>query len=269
MFPLISFPIFGLSLSTSLFLDLCCALVAPFVLYFLFKKQVSFLKLAGLVLLVSASCWIGARLFHVVFERPDYFRAHPIEIFTRFEGMTFYGALGLGSLALFAWVRFALPPALRPKMLDISGISAAVIYGILRVGCFADGCCWGKLSRLPWAVRYFDQRSEMPYLGIPVHPVQLYDAFAGFLIGATLIYLFRTSRALQGRLIWVFFLLYSVARMITEGFRGDSYRGVGLVLGMSTSQLISAGLIIAAIVGLRATQLASSQGEPRGSAYAR
>jgi prolipoprotein diacylglyceryltransferase len=45
-------------------------------------------------------------------------------------------------------------------------------------------------------------------------------------------------------LVWMFFGLYSIARTLTESFRGDAYRGVDLLFGMSTSQLISSALLI-------------------------
>jgi phosphatidylglycerol:prolipoprotein diacylglycerol transferase len=255
MFPYITISLFGSStmMSTSLFLDLCCVPIAFVALWVAFKKELPLWKIFTMVFAVAASAWIGARLFHVIWERPDYFKAHPAEILTNFQGMTFYGALIAGFFTVLLLNRILIPKSIRARMLDVSAIIAAAFYGLLRIGCFADGCCWGKLSRLPWAVRFFDPNSEMPFLGIPVHPVQLYDSFAGFLIAGILIYLYRNQALLRGRLIWIFFCLYSIARVITENFRGDSYRGVNLFLGLSTSQLISVGLFTVGALALWAT----------------
>ena len=246
MYPLLTFG--SLALSTSIFLDLVCLALAPFVVYFALRGRLAFWR--GLVLAVGVAIagWVGARLFHVMVERPAYFLDHPGEILTSFEGMTFYGALGLGALAFFLGLRWLVPRAEHPRMRDLGAVVTACCYGILRVGCFADGCCWGRICGYPWAVRYLSPDSEMPYRGIPVHPVQLYDAFAGFLLAAILLQLPRAFPRLRGQGLWVFALLYPIARMLTEGYRGDAYRGVGLFLGMSTSQLISAALFLAAAV---------------------
>jgi phosphatidylglycerol:prolipoprotein diacylglycerol transferase len=250
MYPFVSISLFGSPtlVSTSLVLDFLCLLSAPFLLKLLVRKELSFTKILVLVFSTFVGAWIGARLFHVIWERPDYYRLHPAEIFTNFTGMTFYGALALGSLVFFGLSRFLASAPGRARVLDAGAVLGALFYGVLRIGCFADGCCWGKLCRYPWAVRYFNPESEMPYLGLPVHPVQLYDSFAGFVIAAILFSIFRSGiyrrkLELRGSLVWIFFGLYSVARMVTENFRGDSYRGVDLVLGMSTSQLISLGLL--------------------------
>jgi phosphatidylglycerol:prolipoprotein diacylglycerol transferase len=252
MFPQVTISLFGSTtiLSTSLFLDLCCVPIACLILFAFFKKTLPLWKQVAMVLGVALSAWVGARLFHVIWERPAYFRAHPSEVFTNFQGMTFYGALIAGFFAVLLFNDLFVPKHLRTRMLDVSAIIAALFYGILRIGCFADGCCWGRLCRYPWAVRFFNPSSEMPYLGIPVHPVQLYDAFAGFLIAGILIYLRKNYEILRGRLVWIFFCLYSVARTLTENFRGDSYRGVNLFLGLSTSQLISLGLFAIGLAAL-------------------
>jgi phosphatidylglycerol:prolipoprotein diacylglycerol transferase len=251
MFPYIT--IFNTMLSTSLVLDLCCVPIACFILYIAFKRQLPIWKQIAMVLAVASASWIGARLFHVVWERPEYFRAHPAEILTNFQGMTFYGALSAGFLAVLFMNQIFIPKNLRSRVLDVSAIIVAAFYGLLRIGCFADGCCWGKLCRLPWAVRFFNPNSEMPFIGLPVHPVQLYDSFAGLLIAGILIYFYQNFEALRGRLMWIFFCLYSIARMVTENFRGDSYRGVNLFLGLSTSQLISLGLFMFGAIALLLT----------------
>jgi phosphatidylglycerol:prolipoprotein diacylglycerol transferase len=250
MYPFVSISLFGSTtlVSTSLVLDFLCLLSAPFLFKFFLGSTLSFRKILLLVVGTFLGAWIGARLFHVIWERPDYFRAHPSEIFTSFTGMTFYGALALGSLVFFGLSRLYVFPQNRARVLDVGAILGALFYGILRIGCFADGCCWGRLCRYPWAVRYFNPESEMPYLGLPVHPVQLYDSFAGFVIAGILFSVSRSEfyrkNELQGSLVWMFFGLYSIARTLTESFRGDAYRGVDLLFGMSTSQLISSALLI-------------------------
>lgn len=204
------------------------------------RSELSLLRLLAVVLGVASSAYLGARVFHAAWERPAHFLAHPLahplELFTHFDGMTFYGALPFGLLALLGVSRFAVPFGARRALFDRVAIAAAFVVGILRIGCFANGCCWGKLAALPWSVRYFDENSVMPLLGLPVHPVQLYDAALGFGI-AGILSLFRSR--FQGRLIAGFLLIYASGRFFTEFFRGDSGRGDAVLWELSTSQVIS------------------------------
>lgn len=86
----------------------------------------------------------------------------------------------------------------------------------------------------------------MPYKGIPVHPVQIYDAALGFSIGLVLWVLWR-EKISRGRLFLIFAILYPISRFITEFYRADSFRGEDILLGLSTSQLISVALLTLAL----------------------
>lgn len=67
-------------------------------------------------------------------------------------GLEFYGGFMLASVVtlyyLWAWkhsVRWYL---------DIMAPSAALGLAFGRVGCFLNGCCWGAVCHLPWAVQF-------------------------------------------------------------------------------------------------------------------
>lgn len=205
-----------------------------------------------LVFGVGLFALVGGRLLHVFWEHPALLKT-PELIFSRWDGSVFYGGLGAGfvGMVLFSRILFSgqKHPEIWAKIWDGAAIATAMSYGILRLGCFAKGCCWGKMTGLPWAIRYLSRASVMPVLGIPVHPVQLYDSFLGFLIAGTLFVLRRMGR-FKGQLFPVFITLFSFSRFITEQFRGDSIRGVNVWLGLSTSQIISVALFITGIVSL-------------------
>jgi phosphatidylglycerol:prolipoprotein diacylglycerol transferase len=82
----------------------------------------------------------------------------------------------------------------------------------------------------------------MPYIGLPVHPVQLYDAFVGFLIFGLLIAVWR--KGLRGLGMPLFLVLSSIGRFITEFYRGDAYRGTDVMFHLSTSQSIAVVLFL-------------------------
>ncbi|MBX9767729.1 MAG: prolipoprotein diacylglyceryl transferase, partial [Bdellovibrionales bacterium] len=201
------------------------------------------LKVLWVVLGTSIATFVGARFLHVVWEMPSYYLQHPEEVLTHFEGMVLYGGLFAGAATFFLFLKKWVHPDNRGRAWDLAAIGAALTIGTIRLGCFLNGCCWGKPTKLPWAVRYFDPHTAMPYLGIPVHPVQVYESALAFLLLGFLVFLYREKPAFKGKLIFVFCLIYGPLRFLLEFFRGDSFRGVDLVLGMSTSQILSLVLI--------------------------
>lgn len=247
-----------LFVSTSMLLFMMSLLASIFMLASGFNSRVMKVRAAVATLVTAAFSMVGGRLFHVVWERPELLST-PRLIFSRWDGMIFYGAFFAGLLAFAMSVRLLIPAKLdRQRMWDLGSICLAVDYGILRLGCFANGCCWGRLTSIPWAVRYHDPSSAMPALGIPVHPVQLYDSLFGFVIATGLYWLYRQIwhpnsmdarlTACRGRLILGFVILYSMCRFFTESFRGDGFRRDDLLWGLSTSQWISALLFLFAMI---------------------
>lgn len=175
----------------------------------------------------------GAKAFHVILEGG-----------TWEDGRVFYGALAFGALASWLVIRDR-PKERQFEYWNSAFLLCALGYGVLRINCFIDGCCWGSLTDSPWAVVYMGEDSAMPFKGIPVHPVQLYDSFAGFLIFG-LLYFYRSR--LQGNAILGFLILYPIARFITELFRGDSIRGVNVIGPLSTSQVLSLAILAGVLI---------------------
>lgn len=235
--------------TNTLMLVLSLILALTIFLFFL-KKEMSSWKVIGYLLAGSLFSFICARLFHVFFEKPEFFIKNPDLILTKFDGMTFYGSL-IGGVIFIVTVSnvFSWSKLLRAKFWDASVLSSCLTLFLMRIGCFANGCCWGSITAHPWGVQYFDPRSAMPYSGIPVHPVQLYDAFVGLVLFIVL-FIWWKERAGRAKLVWMFFCLYPIARFTTEFFRGDSFRGEDILGGLSTSQLISIILFAIGSFGL-------------------
>jgi phosphatidylglycerol---prolipoprotein diacylglyceryl transferase len=124
----------------------------------------------------------------------------------------------------------------------------ALGQAIGRLGCFSAGCCYGTESHLPWATTFTNPIahafSNTP-LGIPLHPVQLYNTFANLAVMAVLL-LVRPKRAFQGQILALYFLVEGLGRVITETWRGDVDRGMGW-LGwdwLSTGRLTGIGFML-------------------------
>lgn len=219
---------------------LLCFIAAISLFNYVSPKLADKIKSVFLITLTAISAFLGARILHVFIERPELLKT-PDLIFTKFDGMTFNGSL------LFGFITFSLGLFLfnkqeRSKYWNMAAIISALSYGLMRIGCFTNGCCWGKISAVPWSLKYYNSQ-VMPWHGLPVHPVQLYDSLIGFFIFATLCYLNIKKEKFKLSLFPVFLFLYSIGRFFTEFYRGDSFRGENLFLDLSTSQLVSVGIL--------------------------
>lgn len=95
---------------------------------------------------------VGARLFFVIhyFSR---FSARPIEVLYIWQGgLELLGGVVLAvAIILFYLIYHKLPIRRYLDILAI-GLVLALIFG--RIGCFLNGCCYGKPTELPWGVRF-------------------------------------------------------------------------------------------------------------------
>ncbi len=199
----------------------------------------------------ALSAIVGAKLMMFIVDAPYYYQ-HPGEIFslaTVQAGGVFYGGL-IAALAVSWWYmrRTGLPLA---KTADVFAPGIALGHGIGRLGCFSAGCCWGVPTHLPWSVRFTNPVSNQLVgvpLGIPLHPTQLYEAFAEFLIFGILLWRVRKPHR-AGAIISLYLVLYSAARFTVEFFR---FHEQGNLWGgpLDTSQWISLALFAAGVIWL-------------------
>jgi len=194
---------------------------------------------------------LGAKvmLFLVDF---NYYAAHPGEIFTLSTlraGGVFYGGL-IAALVVAGWyMRKTKLPLLATA--DVFAPGIALGHGIGRLGCFSAGCCWGVLCNRPWAVTFTNPVSNQLVgvpLGVPLHPTQLYEAFAEFAIFGVLYWRFGKPHA-AGTIIALYLTLYGTARFVVEFYR---YHDQGNLFGgpLDTSQYISLAFLAAGAVYL-------------------
>ncbi|ACX52059.1 prolipoprotein diacylglyceryl transferase [Ammonifex degensii KC4] len=183
---------------------------------------------------------IGARLAYVVVDW-SHFASNPVEILFIWDGgLTFYGAVILAvPVALWLARRWRLPFG---TVADLVAVAAAAGYPIARIGCFLNGCCYGKPTNLPWAVAF-------PFDGIPRHPTQLYSSFAGLII-FLILWRWRSKESFPGELALLYLALYCVYRFFIEFFRVTPLVGSWLNLGQVAS-LILLGLTLVTWLVLR------------------
>ena len=135
-------------------------------------------------------------------------------------GHAFFGALAAGIGAFWLFARVLVPAPERAAAFDVLAVCLAIGLVFARLRCFAEGCCYGRPTTVAWAVTIWDERARMPLLGIPVHPVQLYEAAAVAALASALVAAWRRG-SLRGRGMPAFLLGYGLVRSAMQFFRAE------------------------------------------------
>jgi phosphatidylglycerol:prolipoprotein diacylglycerol transferase len=197
------------------------------------KEGLDPVKILDLSFYVLIGAIIGARLLYIIVEY-KYFLTRPLEVFSFWKGgLVFYGGFFGAALAGWYFMRKHKMPGW--KVADISAPSIAIGQVIGRWGCYFAGCCYGVQTDVPWAIIFTDDRSLAP-LNIALHPTQIYLSINALLIFSILVW-FRKRKSFDGQIFWLYGILYSIGRFITEFYRGDE-RGFAVEDILSTSQFI-------------------------------
>ncbi|MCB0351653.1 MAG: prolipoprotein diacylglyceryl transferase [Bdellovibrionales bacterium] len=202
---------------------------------------------------------LGARSFHVLYENYEYYSQYPMDVFKLWQGgFVFYGGFIGALLATILFLRIR-----RESFWVWADFMAPVLafgYALGRIGCFLNGCCFGRECTLPWAI-------EFSYTGLPTglrHPTQLYATL--WELGVVVVLLLlewrrnvkpldnhsdikadnpKTATTRTGQLFLLWLFLHSIGRLIMEHFR-DDFRGENY-LELSISSWMSIFIIISVI----------------------
>ena len=212
---------------------------------------------------------LGARLMFVILNPALFSLSKPFDFLKIWEGgLVFYG----GVIAAIPVAIFLL----KKRGIEVWDFGDLVIpylalaHGIGRVGCFFNGCCFGKPSSLPWAVsfpRLVDETGALvgspvyehqlyycnpPLItadaarSLPVHPTQLYSAVALALICCILLFLWK-RRLFKGQIFWSYLVIYSVFRFGIEFLRDDTPQ---MLWGLKISQLVGIPMFLTGCVAI-------------------
>ncbi|MCF0229276.1 MAG: prolipoprotein diacylglyceryl transferase [Parasporobacterium sp.] len=162
-------------------------------------------------------------------------------------GIVFYGALIGGVLGALLGGIIARDDI--RNYVDVIVPVLPVGHALGRIGCFCAGCCYGRPTEGPLGVVYTAAAGGAP-AGIPLLPVQLFEAAADIIIAVILLTVSAKTRSKYLTAI-MYCMMYSVVRFILEYYRYDSIRGIAG--GLSTSQWIS--IVLFAAAGLSAVIL--------------
>lgn len=174
----------------------------------------------GTMLIIALVAGIlGARIFYVV-QFFDQYRNDLIRIFFIHEGgLVFYGGFILAFLSIIVYTRKNHLDTIR--VLDIFAPAMAAAHGFGRIGCFLNGCCFGRATDSFWGVTAPEE--SLLFLqtkGLPVHPVQLLEAGENFLL--CILYCWLLKKGKRGTVVSAYLIIYGILRCINETLRGDN-----------------------------------------------
>ena len=191
----------------------------------------------GVWLIIAAM--LGAKLFYIIFFWNDFHAAwQATGLASLRAGFVFYGGFLGATTGVILYARqkhLAVWP-----LADVLAPSVALGHAFGRLGCFFEGCCYGRACTLPWAV-------QLPGHPGPVHPTQLYEAAGNLVIFFGLTAWTRHKR-FASQVWWLYVLAYGALRFGVEFFRGDY--DVHYLGGLTIAQLMAGGLMLVAVAGL-------------------
>jgi len=180
---------------------------------------------------------IGARLAYVILNW-EHFAQNPGEILAvRRGGLTFYGGFIAPLIGGFFYARIKRISML--KFLDFISPYIALGYGITRIGCFLNGCCYGVPTDSFLGVVF-------PAVdNISRHPTQLYSVIAMLIVFFVLVFMRRKKRP-RGVVFFSFILFYGVYRFLVEFFRvpQPGYWGLTLAQNIALPVILLAFIFI-------------------------
>ena len=193
-------------------------------------------QMVDLFLVTVVSGFIGARALYVVDEW-EFFREKPFEMIAIWNGgIIFYGGLIGGFLGFFVAVKRMRFPFF--GTLDLFTIAVTLAHGFGRIGCFFNGCCYGRETHSIFGIRF-------PFSQVPLHPTQLYDAAFCFALFAVLVWFYSKHSKTAGATSFLYFTLQPIGRFVIEFFRDDMPR---LAWNLTLGQWMAAGIFSATLI---------------------
>ncbi len=185
---------------------------------------------------------VGGRLGYVLFYKPGYYLAHPLEIFYLWEGgMSFHGGLIGVILVMLLFARKK-----KVSFFTISDFIAPLIplgLGAGRLGNFINGELWGRATDVPWAMVFPQSGTD-----VPRHPSQLYELGLEGIVLFALLWWFSSKPRPLGQVSALFLIGYGAFRFLVE-FTREPDNFLGLLAGdMSMGQWLSLPMVLIGVV---------------------
>ncbi|MEK6635239.1 MAG: prolipoprotein diacylglyceryl transferase [Planctomycetota bacterium] len=247
------------------------------------KEGINPNKITDLSIYIVFAGILGARIFFIIQFFDDY-KDNLLTIFKIYEGgLVYYGGLFAAIITLFVYVKKHRLPFL--KLIDIVTPSTALGLGLGRIGCFLNGCCFGKLApHIPWAIQFprtmdktgmvdgspaFLHQYELGLIhlsdthALPVHPTQLYSFLSDIALFFILSAFFK-YRKRDGEVLLLFGIIYPVIRFCMEILRGDNPLFFNL---FTIAQIISIAMFVVSTILFTIFRLKTVKAVPNTPSY--
>ncbi|NQT91265.1 MAG: prolipoprotein diacylglyceryl transferase [Lentisphaerae bacterium] len=205
----------------------------------------SYTDAADMLFWVMVSGILGARVAYIFKEWDSFSQAPVTMLFLHKGGLAFYGGFIGGTLALAVFARVRGQKVL--SLYDFAVTSLPLGHALGRVGCFLNGCCFGRVfdgamsvtypahSHPWWRHVYSGDLTRFDLRSLPVHPIQIYEALFNVLLFVVLVRSYR-RRKRDGSVAALYLMTYPLGRFVFEYFRGDHRL---YVMGVSVGQVVS------------------------------
>jgi phosphatidylglycerol:prolipoprotein diacylglycerol transferase len=190
-----------------------------------------------LIFLAVLGVIVGGRLGYVLFYKPGYYAAHPLEIFAVWQGgMSFHG--GLLGVMLAMWIAARRHRIHFLSLMDFVAPLCPLGIAAGRLGNFINGELYGRVTDLPWGMVFRGAGD------VPRHPSQLYQAaLEGFAL-FVLLWWFSSKPRARGQVSALFLIGYGTFRFVAEFAREpDAFLGL-LAFGLTMGQWLCIPMVL-------------------------
>ena len=219
-------------------------LVGQYIMFRIFKAEGRpEADVEAMTLYMIVSTLVGARLGHCLFYQPDYYLAHPMDIFKVWEGgLASHGATIGILLGIYLYSR-SRPEQSYLWVLDRIVILTALAGAFIRMGNLFNSEIIGLPTQMPWGFVFVKLNEDFPR-----HPAQLYEAISCIFLFLFLFALWNKTKAKtpEGRLFGIFVVVLFSLRIFYEFLKEnqvDFENGLPLNMG----QILSIPMVLIGI----------------------
>lgn len=200
---------------------------------------------------------IGGRLYHVITDNQKYFCSdcNPVDALKITNGgLGIFGAVALGTLAVYGYLRYKKVPFAPFADAIAPGIVLAQAIG--RLGNWFNQEIYGEETTVPWALEIYYRvdtaGNYAPLTGrstgeviATVHPTFLYELLLNLVVFVLLLVVDRLLRLGRGQVFALYVAGYAAGRLVVESMRSDE---ATMIAGFRVNTIVMSIALIVALI---------------------